>query len=74
MSLINPNCDGDKCIADHSEVKVLPLGTNPHHGNLIICHACYLHEMSWRKERNRELSPEAQYDLPKWEDLEAYKP
>lgn len=68
----NPNCDGS---GPHTlgEVRVLPLGTIPDHGNLILCHACYMRELRYRIERNRELSKDCQYRLPAWETMKPYK-
>lgn len=67
----NCNCDGS---GPHSgpEVRVLPLGKNPHHGNLILCRNCHARELEWRKERNPELAEDCRYDLPAWESLEVY--
>jgi hypothetical protein len=63
----NNNCDGDNCQSATGEVRVLPYGGG---GNLIVCRACYEHEMAFRKERNREAwSP---FDLPAWESLAVY--
>jgi hypothetical protein len=67
----NPNCDGGgPCLP--GEVRKLPLGSNPHHGNTILCPACFSREKDWRKARNRELSPDVHYKLPLWEELEVY--
>ncbi len=67
--LHNPNCDGGHCCTETGEVRVLPL---PGGANLILCMTCYAREMQWRKERNRELSTDAQYDRPVWSDLTIY--
>jgi len=66
----NPNCDGDHCTWSVGEVRVLPLGGD---GNLILCKTCFAHEIRFRKERNRELSTDAAFDLPTWESLEVYE-
>lgn len=67
----NPNCDGSgPCYGD--EVRVLPLGKSPHHGNLILCRACFVRESNYRRERNRELSKDCAFELPTWESLEIY--
>lgn len=66
----NPNCDGDHCVSSTGEVRVLPLGGD---GNLIICRSCFLHEIDFRRKRNRELTPDCHFDIPQWEDLEVYK-
>lgn len=70
MSYVNANCDGEHC-RYQGEVRLLPMGSD---GNLILCAACHAHEIAWRRERNRELSPDARYDLPKWASLEVYDP
>jgi len=50
----NYNCDGS---GPHSAgtVKILPLSDEPHHGNLILCHADWNREMAYRRERNKEM-------------------
>ncbi len=79
--MTNPNCDNDKCNyqpnykgagVDPNEVRVLPLGTDPNHGNIIVCFECYCHEIAYRNERSKELSPESQYKHVKWADLKVY--
>lgn len=65
----NPNCDNDKCRDANGEVRVLPLGGG---ANLILCRACFEHELRFRRERNRELSPDCQFKLPDWEVLAVY--
>jgi len=69
----NWNCDGS---GPHSPgiVKVLPLGSSPDHGNLILCLACFNREMSYRRGRNKELSRDCAFQLPTWESLKEYKP
>lgn len=63
----NNNCDGDHCQSATGEVRVLPYGGG---GNLILCRACFDHEIAWRKERNREVhSP---FNLPLWNSLSVY--
>lgn len=67
----NNNCDGstsNRCLP-LGEVRVLPSGGN---SNIILCFNCYRHEIAWRKERNKELSKDCQFKLPKWEDLKVY--
>lgn len=65
----NPNCDGANCKFSRGQVKVLPSGGD---SNSILCRACFDFEMDYRRERNKELSKESQFDLPKWEDLKNY--
>ena len=69
MTIKSKNCDGDKCTCTHGEVRRLPTGGG---SNAILCRTCYRHEMSWRMERNKQLSPENHYDFPRWEDLVSY--
>ena len=64
-------CDGSgPC--EPGEVRVLPLGSIPDHGNLILCRACLERELIYRRERNRELSVGCQFRLPAWERLQVY--
>lgn len=69
LTMINWNCDGS---GPHTpgEVRVLPYGGD---GNLILCYNCYLREMRFRKERNRDLSKDCQFKLPQWDDLKVYE-
>lgn len=65
----NANCDGagdgaGPCAP--GDVRVLPYPG----GNIHLCRRCYAREMHWRRERNRLLSAEAAFDLPKWETLQ----
>lgn len=72
MANLNPNCDGSHCQNATGEVRVLPLGKSAHHGNLILCHSCYYHEITWRKEENKRLAADAHYLLPTWDSLATY--
>lgn len=65
----NPNCDNDKCTNPKGEVRVLPTGGD---SNAILCNACYLHEMRFRRERNKDLAPANRFKLPEWEALKPY--
>lgn len=65
----NPNCDNDKCTSATGEVRLLPTGGE---GNMILCFACYLHELSWRRMRNKELGKAAVFALPDWKSLKVY--
>lgn len=58
------NCDGS---GPHlsGEVRTLPLGTDPYHGNLIFCRACFEREIVYRKDRGW-------FDLPAWSTLAVY--
>lgn len=64
----NNNCDNDKCVDPNSEVRLLPTGGD---GNMIVCQACYEHEMSFRRQQNAG-STHKLYHTPKWEDLTIY--
>lgn len=72
MKASNPNCNGEHCVNITGEVRLLPLGKQPDHGNLILCRTCFNHEIAWRKQRNLELADSAAFSLPKWEDLKVY--
>jgi hypothetical protein len=70
---MNPNCDGGRCRSSTGEVRVLPFGKTPEHGNGILCRACFDHEIRFRRERNLELGDFAKFDLPTWESLKIYE-
>lgn len=61
----NPNCDGGYCEKSEGPVRVLPTG----HGNAILCFACYLNEMTYRRGQIRD---GIDYDLPTWDSLKVY--
>lgn len=67
----NPMCDGAHCITGLGQVRVLPTGGD---GNAILCRACFNHELAFRRDRNRELSKDCQFQLPAWETLKVYAP
>jgi len=67
---MNPNCDGARCALSTGEVRVLPLGGQ---GNLILCRGCFEREMSYRRERNKDLAPDVRFKIPSWETLEVYR-
>jgi hypothetical protein len=71
MTAHNPNCDGAHCKADRGEVRTLPTGGD---SNAILCRSCFAYELSFRRDRNRELAPFARFDLPDWFDLAEYPP
>lgn len=68
-SMMNPNCDGSGPCILNGEVRVLPTGGD---SNAILCLLCYRREIAYRKERNRELSPECAFKLPAWDTLKIY--
>jgi len=65
----NANCDGSHCTWPSGETRRLPYGGE---GNVILCRSCYEYELRWRRERNEELGPDAQFELPAWETLAVY--
>lgn len=67
----NPNCDGSGPCSSNPEVRVLPTGGD---SNAILCWRCYGHEIDFRRQRNKELSKDSQFALPKWESLKVYNP
>lgn len=50
----------------------MPLGSSPDRGNMILCRNCFNRELSWREQRNRELSKDCAFALPTWDSLEIY--
>jgi hypothetical protein len=69
MKKTNPNCDNTYCLSDRGEVRVLPIGSD---SNAILCKSCFMHEMRFRHDRNKELSFDCKFDIPKWESLKVY--
>lgn len=67
--MTNPNCDGQRSVCTSGEVRKLPLTGG---ANLILCRHCHAIEVKWRIDRNKQLSEDAKYPLPKWETLEVY--
>lgn len=66
----NPNCDGSgPCSLIDNTVKVLPTGGE---GNAILCRLCFTREIQFRRERNKALSKDCQFDLPAWTSLKIY--
>lgn len=63
------HCDG---AGPHvgEQVRVLPEGGT---SNSILCHACYLESIDFRKERNRTLDGASTFDLPSWASLKVYE-
>lgn len=68
---LNPNCDGGHCASATGEVRLLLTGGD---SNAILCQRCFRYELEFRRERNRELSPDCQFALPVWSELETYGP
>lgn len=66
----NPNCDGSgPCSITDKTVRVLPTGGD---SNAILCRLCFLREINFRRERNKELSKDCQFDIPLWTKLKVY--
>lgn len=61
----NPMCDKNKCIQANSEVRLLPTGGG---ANMIICYACFVHEMEYRRSNWKP-----QFEFPNWRELVIYK-
>ena len=68
----NPDCDGGQCRESTGEVRQLPFGATPDHGNVIVCRTCFEYEIRWRGERNRLLDPAVRFALPAWSTLRVY--
>lgn len=66
---MNPNCDGSGPHILNGEVRVLPTGGD---SNAILCKLCFKREIAFRKERNRDLGKDFQFQLPDWESLKVY--
>lgn len=67
---MNNNCDGSgPHTFGNGDVRVLP--TTPG-SNAILCQACFLRELEWRRKRNVDLAAANRYDLPVWNTLEIY--
>jgi len=67
----NPNCQGSGPCTP-GQVRLLPVGTIPDHGNMILCHHCFNHEIEYRRGRNFELAGVCKFKLPTWESLKVY--
>lgn len=67
----NLNCNGSGPHAA-GEVRVMPMGNEPMHGNLILCRSCWQHEIEWRRQRNIGLGDFAKFDLPQWDSAPIY--
>ena len=72
MSESNAMCDGSGPCVPGGRVRLLPLGSIPDHGNVILCRACFERELQYRRERNMELGADCQFELPAWADCAIY--
>lgn len=68
--IVANECGGRGPHSRLKEVRVLPIGGG---ANMILCRACFDHEIAYRRERNKRLSEAAQYVLPTWDSLEVFK-
>lgn len=66
----NPNCDGNYCDSENSEVKILETGA---YSGFILCKNCFEREMLWRWNMNSILPLDSRFQIKKWEELEAYE-
>lgn len=55
----------DACDYGHQSPECVRLSL-PGNAGVYLCHKHWDVEMRWRKERNKELSAEAQYDILPW--------
>ena len=58
-------CDGGH--ETRGEIRRLPTGGG---SAVLVCRDCYAKEITFRRERNRELEPSCRFDLPAWDALE----
>ena len=65
----NPNCDGAHCTSETGQVRRLPTGGG---GALILCQACFRHEIRYRRKRNKTLLEHNRFELPEWCCLSPY--
>jgi len=67
----NPNCDGE---GPHTGniVKLYPLGSEPLHGNLILCHSCWYNENRHRFNLGREMKGSEDWPQHNWHMTETY--
>lgn len=64
----NPNCDHNRCTFFDSEVRLFPIGSG---GNMILCRACYRHEVDYLMERMATEHIEVS-EIPTWSELKKY--
>lgn len=62
-------CDGGGPCSTNPEVRVLPTGGD---SNAILCFNCYMREINFRMDRNKELSKENKFKIPAWNSLKVY--
>lgn len=70
----NPNCDLGECTSSNTEVRLLPLGRDPYHGNIILCRSCFEHEMQYRRDQAHDTGCPENWDTDvTWESLKIYE-
>ncbi len=68
-----PNCDGGGCRSnEHDQVRILPAVSGD--GNSQVCWACYLNEMTSRRQQNLTRNHKDLIPVPSWEKLKVYEP
>lgn len=50
------------------EIRQLPIGFDPHHGNMLVCRRHFEAEIEYRRERAKFTGAD-KWRFPKWEDL-----
>ena len=53
----------DKCGDTTKPTRKLRLSDEPYSGNLYLCRHCFVDEMRWRLERNKDLADFAKFDV-----------
>ena len=51
------------------EIRALPVGFDPYHGNMLVCRSHYHAELQFRRERARQTGAD-KWKFPAWDDLE----
>lgn len=67
-----PGCEGDRCTSSTGEVRKLPYGDPSVGANMILCLACFKHEMNFRRSPVCFHRPSGAR-LPYWEELKVYE-
>ena len=68
---MNPYCDGINCTKVNGTIKIVSLETDSN-DNMLLCHDCYIIEMFYRLERNKDLKAGRRFVIPLWENLQGY--
>lgn len=64
----NYMCDGSHCRDPHGEVRVFPLNG----ANLILCHACWLHENQYREMQGKMYARQEDWPQRDWNIARTY--